>query len=145
MSCFPLFISTPTVDWTRNVTWYPFSLRNLSYLFISEFSYMDINYRQNHYAFWREYYPQLSVLWPSEYCLYSFVIIGEGGFGDIITQKIKAPPCYIYHPPPYTCWQHIGKITYNIFAIYLVYAPQGRGGFFDTCHFNRMDGWLNTS
>ncbi|ELU08011.1 hypothetical protein CAPTEDRAFT_93848 [Capitella teleta] len=56
--------SMPTTDWTRNVTWYPFHQYNLSYLHITEFSYMDINYRQSHYAFWREYYPSISSRMP---------------------------------------------------------------------------------
>ena len=53
-------------EWQRNVTWYPFHLHNLSLLHIHEFSWMDINYRQNHYAFWRTYYPTLSAKLPSK-------------------------------------------------------------------------------
>ncbi|KAK2159032.1 hypothetical protein LSH36_160g05071 [Paralvinella palmiformis] len=56
--------SNPTIDYSRNVTWWPFSMLNLSYIKITEFSYMDINFRQNHYAFWREFYPSISSLWP---------------------------------------------------------------------------------
>ncbi len=58
--------SIPTTNWNRNVTWYPFSQFNLSYLHISEYSFMDINYRQNHYAFWREYMPVVESRWPSK-------------------------------------------------------------------------------
>ncbi len=53
-------------EWQRNVTWYPYHLHNLSFLHIHEFSWMDINYRQNHMAFWREYYPSLSSKFPSK-------------------------------------------------------------------------------
>jgi carboxylesterase type B len=50
----------PTPDWTRNISWYQFYKYNMSYLYISEYSYLDLNYRQNHFAFWREYYPSVS-------------------------------------------------------------------------------------
>ena len=57
-------VRTPSTVWTRNVTWYPLHQYNLSYLHIAEFSYMGVNYRQNHYAFWREYFPSLSARFP---------------------------------------------------------------------------------
>jgi len=37
---------------------------NLSFLRIGEWSYMDINYRQNHYAFWRDYFPTVASRYP---------------------------------------------------------------------------------
>lgn len=54
----------PTPDWTRNISWYQFWKYNLSYLHIAEFSYMDLNFRQNHYAFWKEYYPSINIRRP---------------------------------------------------------------------------------
>jgi hypothetical protein len=56
----------PTPDWTRNISWYQFYKYNLSYLHISEFSYMNLDYRQNHYAFWRDYFPSVSARRPGK-------------------------------------------------------------------------------
>jgi len=56
--------SIPTIEFTRNVSWFPLTLTNLSYLRIMEISYMDTNYRQNHFGFWRDYFPHLSAQWP---------------------------------------------------------------------------------
>jgi carboxylesterase type B len=56
--------SNPTPDWARNISWFQYYKYNLSYLHIAEFSYMDVNYRQNHYAFWRDYFPTVSVRRP---------------------------------------------------------------------------------
>jgi len=57
----------PTPDWTRNISWYQFYKYNLSYLHITEFGYMDLNYRQNHFAFWRDYFPTVSARPPSKH------------------------------------------------------------------------------
>ncbi|KAK2166900.1 hypothetical protein NP493_1299g00052 [Ridgeia piscesae] len=54
----------PTPDWERNVSWYEMTPYNLSFLRIGEWSYMDINYRQNHYAFWRDYFPTVASRYP---------------------------------------------------------------------------------
>lgn len=54
----------PTPDWQRNVSWFQFWRYNLSYLYVSEFSYMDLDYRQNHFSFWRDYYPSVSIRRP---------------------------------------------------------------------------------
>ena len=65
----------PTPDWTRNISWYQFYKYNLSYLHITEFGYMDLNYRQTHYAFWREYFPTVSERPPSKCLLTLFVYV----------------------------------------------------------------------
>jgi len=63
----------PTPDWTRNISWYQFYKYNLSYLHITEFGYMDLNYQQTHYAFWRDYFPTVSIRPPSK-CLLSLFL-----------------------------------------------------------------------
>jgi len=63
----------PTPDWTRNISWFQFYKYNLSYLHVAEFGYMDENYRQNHYAFWRDYFPTVSARPPSKHSLCLFV------------------------------------------------------------------------
>jgi len=59
----------PTPDWARNISWYQFFKYNMSYLYISEYSYMDLNYRPNHLAFWRDYYPTVSSRRASQYSM----------------------------------------------------------------------------
>jgi len=64
----------PTPDWTRNISWFQYYKYNLSYLHVAEFGYMDQNYRQNHYAFWREYFPTVSARHPSRHLSHIFYI-----------------------------------------------------------------------
>ncbi|XP_064652770.1 neuroligin-4, X-linked-like [Lineus longissimus] len=45
----------------KNVTWLPFLSTNLTYFMIENNSYVMKNYRQEHYGFWREYFPVIAL------------------------------------------------------------------------------------
>ena len=76
----------PTTDWTRNISWFQFYKYNLSYLHIAEFGYMELNYRQNHYAFWREYFPTVSA-WD-----YFPTVSAWDYFSTVSTRPPSKPP-----------------------------------------------------
>lgn len=59
----------PTPNITRNVSWDPFNMYNLSFLVIDYWSYNWFRYRQNKYGFWNEYFPTIA---KQNYCMFSF-------------------------------------------------------------------------
>ncbi|CAH1773571.1 unnamed protein product [Owenia fusiformis] len=58
---------TREYEYFRNVTWLPFrpQMSNLSYLLVDERSNQSVNYKQSHFAFWRDYWPRLIQRYPT--------------------------------------------------------------------------------
>ncbi|CAH1773569.1 unnamed protein product [Owenia fusiformis] len=50
----------PTPYRIRNVTWEPYNMYNLTYLWVDEWPENRIRYRQKYYSFWQDYFPQIS-------------------------------------------------------------------------------------